>query len=203
MTVAPPSLPSSNIHTQPSLCGTQRSLAPSTLFYPRTEELALLHPRTLVGFETSIDEEKRKKKTLEEKRKRKTSSLDSFYEKVEKIGEGTYGIVYKAHDRVTNEIIALKKIRLEQEDEGVPSIAISEISLFKEMQHMNIVRKTTDTGKMRYLPHMPSRFKSGFREGIEAAPRKNGVAASGETVHGNHHYLSQALLEETRAALQV
>ncbi|KAL6501994.1 Cell division control protein 2 A [Orobanche gracilis] len=62
------------------------------------------------------------------------------YEKVEKIGEGTYGVVYKARDRVTNKTIALKKIRLEQEDEGVPSTAIREISLLKEMQHGNIVR---------------------------------------------------------------
>ncbi|KAM7267858.1 hypothetical protein ACFE04_010024 [Oxalis oulophora] len=62
------------------------------------------------------------------------------YEKVEKIGEGTYGVVYKARDRKTNETIALKKIRLEQEDEGVPSTAIREISLLKEMNHGNIVR---------------------------------------------------------------
>lgn len=62
------------------------------------------------------------------------------YEKVEKIGEGTYGVVYKARVRETNEIIALKKIRMEQEDEGVPSTAIREISLLKEMQHANIVR---------------------------------------------------------------
>ena len=41
-----------------------------------------------------------------------------------------------AHGR----IVALKKIRLEQEDEGVPSTAIREISLLKEMRHENIVR---------------------------------------------------------------
>lgn len=62
------------------------------------------------------------------------------YQKMEKIGEGTYGIVYKARDRVTSEIIALKKIRLEAEDEGIPSTAIREISLLKELQHPNIVR---------------------------------------------------------------
>ena len=48
---------------------------------------------------------------------------------MEKIGEGTYGVVYKAKDRVSGEIIALKKIRLEAEDEGIPSTPIREISL--------------------------------------------------------------------------
>ena len=62
------------------------------------------------------------------------------YQKMEKIGEGTYGVVYKAKNRESGAIIALKKIRLEQEDEGVPSTAIREISLLKELQHPNIVR---------------------------------------------------------------
>ena len=62
------------------------------------------------------------------------------YQKMEQIGEGTYGVVYKAKNRVTGEIVALKKIRLEAEDEGIPSTAIREISLLKELQHPNIVR---------------------------------------------------------------
>merc|ERR1711971_1055936 len=48
--------------------------------------------------------------------------------------------VYKASDRATGEIVALKKIRLEEKDEGIPSTAIREISLLKELQHPNIVR---------------------------------------------------------------
>ena len=62
------------------------------------------------------------------------------YQKLEKIGEGTYGVVYKAKDRVSETIIALKRIRLEAEDEGIPSNAIREISLLKELRHPNIVR---------------------------------------------------------------
>ncbi|KAL4787687.1 putative cell division control protein 2 kinase [Aspergillus varians] len=63
------------------------------------------------------------------------------YQKIEKIGEGTYGVVYKARELThPNRIVALKKIRLEAEDEGVPSTAIREISLLKEMNDPNIVQ---------------------------------------------------------------
>jgi len=61
------------------------------------------------------------------------------YEKLQKIGEGTYGVVYKAKNRETGQFIALKKIRLENEDEGIPSTAIREISILKEMIHPTIV----------------------------------------------------------------
>jgi len=62
------------------------------------------------------------------------------FEKLDKIGEGTYGTVYKAKDKETGDILALKKIRLEAEDEGIPSTAIREIALLKQLQHPNIVR---------------------------------------------------------------
>ena len=62
------------------------------------------------------------------------------YEKTEKLGEGTYGVVYKARDRMTGEVVALKRIRLDQADEGIPGTAIREIALLKELKHPNIVR---------------------------------------------------------------
>ncbi|MGH0129629.1 UNVERIFIED_CONTAM: hypothetical protein FKN15_044251 [Acipenser sinensis] len=61
------------------------------------------------------------------------------YVKIEKIGEGTYGVVYKGRHKATGQVVAMKKIRLESEEEGVPSTAIREISLLKELQHPNIV----------------------------------------------------------------
>jgi len=61
------------------------------------------------------------------------------YQKIEKVGEGTYGVVYKARNIHDGKIVALKKIRLESEDEGVPSTAIREISVLKELKHENIV----------------------------------------------------------------
>ncbi|GKB06030.1 60S ribosomal protein L37-3 [Tanacetum coccineum] len=41
-----------------------------------------------------------------------------------------------------------------------------------------IRRKTTGTGRMRYMRNVPRRFKSGFREGTQATPRSKGAAAS-------------------------
>jgi len=62
------------------------------------------------------------------------------YKKTKKLGEGTYGIVYKAENIQTHEEVALKAIRLESEEEGVPCTAIREISLLKELDHPNVVR---------------------------------------------------------------
>ena len=61
------------------------------------------------------------------------------YTRTEKLGEGTYGVVFKARHNDTGEMIALKKIRLDSEDEGVPGTALREISLLKELNHPNVV----------------------------------------------------------------
>lgn len=61
------------------------------------------------------------------------------YKKLERLGEGTYGVVYKAINLETGETVAIKKIRLEKEDDGVPSTVIREISLLKNLKHPNVV----------------------------------------------------------------
>ena len=62
------------------------------------------------------------------------------YRGTEKLGEGTYGVVYKARCEQTGEMVAIKKIRLENEDEGMPSTAMREIAILRELDHPNIVR---------------------------------------------------------------
>ncbi|KNH06445.1 cell division protein kinase [Perkinsela sp. CCAP 1560/4] len=63
----------------------------------------------------------------------------SMYAKIARIGEGAYGVVYKARDRETNEIVALKRIRLKNDEEGVPCTAIREIGALMELRHPNLV----------------------------------------------------------------
>jgi serine/threonine protein kinase len=59
---------------------------------------------------------------------------------LEKLGEGTYGVVYKAYDTMNGNTIALKKVKIEHCDEGIPSTALREIALLKELDHDGIVR---------------------------------------------------------------
>jgi cyclin-dependent kinase 12/13 len=45
-------------------------------------------------------------------------SVDLF-QKIQQIGAGTYGQVYMARNKKTNEVVALKKVRMDNEKEGV------------------------------------------------------------------------------------
>jgi len=68
--------------------------------------------------------------------------FDSQYEILEPapIGEGTYGKVYKARCNKTSRTVAMKKMKVDAEDEGVPSTAIREIALLKSLSHENVVQ---------------------------------------------------------------
>ncbi|KAL4635397.1 cyclin-dependent kinase 13-like [Arapaima gigas] len=54
-------------------------------------------------------------------------------------GEGTYGQVYKAKDKDTGELVALKKVRLDNEKEGFPITAIREIKILRQLSHKSII----------------------------------------------------------------
>ncbi|KAI9282642.1 kinase-like domain-containing protein [Sporodiniella umbellata] len=61
------------------------------------------------------------------------------YEKLNIVGEGTYGVVYRVKDNKTKQIVALKKVRMERETDGMPISSLREISILKRMKHPNIV----------------------------------------------------------------
>ncbi|CAH2319968.1 cyclin-dependent kinase 11A isoform X1 [Pelobates cultripes] len=56
-----------------------------------------------------------------------------------RIEEGTYGVVYRAKDRKTDEIVALKRLKMEKEKEGFPITSLREINTILKAQHPNIV----------------------------------------------------------------
>lgn len=62
------------------------------------------------------------------------------FTKLEKLGEGTYGVVYMAREKQTGAVVALKRMNIAAEEEGVPATTIREICLLKELHHENIVR---------------------------------------------------------------
>lgn len=56
-----------------------------------------------------------------------------------RIEEGTYGVVYRAKDRNTEEIVALKRLKMEKEREGFPITSLREINTLLKAQHPNVV----------------------------------------------------------------
>lgn len=61
------------------------------------------------------------------------------FEKFNRIGEGTYGVVYRVRDIVFNEIVVLKKVRMEREKDGIFVSGLREISLLLSLKYKNIV----------------------------------------------------------------
>lgn len=53
---------------------------------------------------------------------------------------GTYGIVYKARHRQTNRIFAVKKIRTEEDPDGISATALRELVFLRELEHPNILK---------------------------------------------------------------
>ena len=62
-----------------------------------------------------------------------------MFQCLNRIEEGTYGVVYRARDKKTNEIIALKRLKMEREKEGFPITSLREINTLLISQHPNVV----------------------------------------------------------------
>lgn len=69
-----------------------------------------------------------------------TSSRSVYcYEKLNSIEEGSYGIVFRARDKQTGDIVALKKLKLDEEKYGFPITALREINALMLCRHDNVV----------------------------------------------------------------
>lgn len=61
------------------------------------------------------------------------------YEKIRRIGEGTYGVVYAAKHRPTGQLVALKKLRMDRERDGMPVTSVREVRVLQSCTHVNLV----------------------------------------------------------------
>jgi len=66
-------------------------------------------------------------------------SVDENFERLRKVGEGTFGEVWMARDRADGSRVALKRIRMDNEREGFPITALREIKLLSRLRHPNVV----------------------------------------------------------------
>ena len=65
-------------------------------------------------------------------------SVSDRYEKIGRIGEGTYGVVYKARDKQTGDICALKRCLPHHEaSDGFPQTTLREITILRELSQQN------------------------------------------------------------------
>ncbi|KAJ8258929.1 hypothetical protein COCON_G00179410 [Conger conger] len=65
------------------------------------------------------------------------------YEPVAEIGGGAYGTVYKARDRLSGQFVALKSVRVQTDQDGLPLSTVREVALLKRLEqfdHPNVVK---------------------------------------------------------------
>jgi len=60
--------------------------------------------------------------------------LSDQLEYTSKLGEGTYGIVYAAKEKATSKTVAVKEIKIDNCQDGIPSTAIREIAVLQELK---------------------------------------------------------------------
>ncbi|CAG7853693.1 Cyclin-dependent kinase 11B; AltName: Full=Cell division cycle 2-like protein kinase 1; Short=CLK-1; AltName: Full=Cell division protein kinase 11B; AltName: Full=Galactosyltransferase-associated protein kinase p58/GTA; AltName: Full=PITSLRE serine/threonine-protein kinase CDC2L1; AltName: Full=p58 CLK-1 [Serendipita indica DSM 11827] len=69
-----------------------------------------------------------------------TSRSVYTYERLNQIEEGSYGVVFRAKDKQTGDIVALKRLKLDEEKYGFPITALREIHSLMQCRHENVVR---------------------------------------------------------------
>lgn len=67
-------------------------------------------------------------------------AIRNLYAKVEKVGEGTYASVFLARNVKTGQKVAIKKIKIVSNENGMDVTAIREVKFLKELNHPNVIK---------------------------------------------------------------
>ncbi|EPS43427.1 hypothetical protein H072_2581 [Dactylellina haptotyla CBS 200.50] len=84
----------------------------------------------------------------------------SFYKRIHKLGEGTFGLVYKAEDTRNGMMVATKQFTVTNEKEGFPITALREIKYLKQLRHANVIPL------LEMAVEKPMRGKDGQKRGL-------------------------------------
>nr|CBZ42100.1 CDK10 protein [Oikopleura dioica] len=106
----------------------------------KSEEEGTRYPKPAKKLPPVVDVKTLEQNEIPERLKMGRCRPVTEFEKLNRIGEGTYGIVYRARDTADDRIVALKKVRMEKERDGIPVSSIREISLLFSLHHENIVK---------------------------------------------------------------
>ena len=99
-------------------------------------------------------------------------NVDEF-KKLNKINEGTYGVVYRARDIQSGEVVALKKVKMERERDGFPMSSLREMNVLLSLQHPLVVNvKEVVVGSnlddifmvMEYMDHDLNGFEESMKQ---------------------------------------
>jgi len=109
--------------------------------------------------------------------------MDNFI-KLERLGEGTYGTVFKVRNKTTGDLSALKQIKLQgEEDEGIPISAVREISFLRTLQHQNVVKLKDVIPKDGRLFLLFELMKQDLRQFINSKVAEEGSIAPATIQH--------------------
>ncbi|XP_037973667.2 cyclin-dependent kinase 11B [Plutella xylostella] len=141
-------------HDSPSTNGSRRSRSLSrSKSRSRSRSHSFSPPPPGENGKPTADDETTKEEDDEEAKRREEqiNALPPYYPALQgcrsveefqclnRIEEGTYGVVYRARDKTTEEIVALKRLKMEKEKEGFPITSLREINTLLKGQHPNIV----------------------------------------------------------------
>lgn len=113
-------------------------------------------------------------------------SVYTTYERIDRVSEGTYGVVWKSKDLATNEVVALKQIKFDADQraqkDGFPVAALREINVLLALSHENIVsvREMVVGKELDQVFMVMEFFEMDLKDGIA---RFDGALAQSELKH--------------------